>query len=164
MRMQIRIFPVLFHVTPFVHKYRVGNSALVLVACKMPQNSELSDYLEKGIIVGYHRKDRFLRNISSELNIAKSILTFVIKKWKMSGDCRNVFQHCRTAKLKKFDKNHQEYQQASVTVFVINAICKEAHLLVYQFRAATHKPLVTKSNRAARLRWSKTLRNWTLDE
>ncbi|GFT05307.1 hypothetical protein TNCV_123381 [Trichonephila clavipes] len=67
-----------------------------------PRNSEQSDF-EKGVIVGYHRNDPFLRDISSELNIRKSTVTFVIK-WKASEDCRNVLRHGTPAKLKDRDR------------------------------------------------------------
>ncbi|GFT09987.1 uncharacterized protein TNCV_1114461 [Trichonephila clavipes] len=50
----------------------------------MPRNADLS-YFEKGVVVGYHRKDRFLRNLFRVLNIPKSAVAFVIKKWMSHG-------------------------------------------------------------------------------
>ena len=47
----------------------------------------------------------------------------------------------------------QEFQKATTTVVLINTIRKEAHLLGFHGRAAVHKPLITKSNRADRLKW-----------
>lgn len=146
----------------------------------MPRSSELSDF-EKGIIVGYHKNGRFLRDISSELNYPKSTVAYVIKKWKVSGDCRNVPRVGRPTKLgdrdrrvlsREIRKNRthpmghilQEFQQASGSVVSINTIRKEAHLLGFHGRAAAHKPLITKSNRAARLKWCKAHRNWTVDQ
>ena len=64
----------------------------------MPRNSELSDF-QKGEIVGYHRNGRSLKDISKELNIPKSTVAFVIKKWKMSGKYRNVLLPGRLKKL-----------------------------------------------------------------
>ncbi|GFX04690.1 transposable element tcb1 transposase [Trichonephila clavipes] len=58
----------------------------------------------------------------------------------------------------------QEFQQASGTVIAINAIRKEVHLLGFHGRTDSNKSLNTKSNHAARLRWCRTLRNWTVDE
>ncbi|GFW64267.1 transposable element tcb1 transposase [Trichonephila clavipes] len=58
----------------------------------------------------------------------------------------------------------QEFQQVSGTVVSINDISKEAHLLGFYGPAAAHKPLITKYNPAARLRWCKTLRKCTLNE
>ncbi|GIY99296.1 hypothetical protein CEXT_289021 [Caerostris extrusa] len=55
----------------------------------MPRSSELSGF-EKGIIIGYHKCGRSLRDISSDLKYPKSTVAYVIKKWKVSGDCRNV--------------------------------------------------------------------------
>ncbi|GFV82538.1 uncharacterized protein TNCV_3983281 [Trichonephila clavipes] len=117
----------------------------------MSRNSELSDF-EKGVIVGNHRNGRFLRDISSELYIPRSPLAFVIKKWKVGGDCRNVLRPHRPTKLR--DRNRQvlskeirrnrtklvahmlqEFQQASRTV-LINTIRKEAHLLGFHGHAA----------------------------
>ncbi|KFM60003.1 hypothetical protein X975_19702, partial [Stegodyphus mimosarum] len=44
----------------------------------------------------------------------------------------------------------EEFQQASGSIVSMNTIRKEAHLLGFHGRAAAHKPLITKSNRAAR--------------
>ncbi|XP_055936666.1 uncharacterized protein LOC129966275 [Argiope bruennichi] len=63
----------------------------------MPRNSEQSDF-EKGVIVDYHRNVRSLRDLSSELNIPKSTVAFVIKKWKVRDYCGNVLQPRRTMK------------------------------------------------------------------
>ncbi|GFX92472.1 histone-lysine N-methyltransferase SETMAR [Trichonephila clavipes] len=43
-----------------------------------------------------------------------------------------------------------------------NKCHKELHWLGFRARAATHKPLIAKSNHAARLRQCKALQNWTL--
>ena len=64
----------------------------------MPRNSELSDF-KKSEIIGCHRNGRSLRDISKELNISKSTVAFVIKKWKMSGKYRNVLLPGRLKKL-----------------------------------------------------------------
>ena len=58
----------------------------------------------------------------------------------------------------------EEFQQATGTVVSMNTIRKEAHLLGYHGRAAAHKPLITKSNRAARLTWCKERRQWTVEQ
>ncbi|GFV17792.1 transposable element Tc1 transposase [Trichonephila clavipes] len=47
---------------------------------------------------------QFLRDISSELNIPKSTVAFVIKKWKVKGDCRNVVRTGRPTKLRDRDR------------------------------------------------------------
>ncbi|KFM67887.1 hypothetical protein X975_15381, partial [Stegodyphus mimosarum] len=49
----------------------------------------------------------------------------------------------------------EELQQTSGSIVSMNTIHKEAHLLVFHGRAAAHKPLITKSNSAARLMWCK---------
>ena len=51
-----------------------------------------------------------------------------------------------------------------MTVVSINTIRKEAYLLGFHGRAAAHKRLITKSNRAARLRWCKARKNSSVDE
>ncbi|GIY67690.1 transposable element Tc1 transposase [Caerostris extrusa] len=48
----------------------------------MPRSSG-ADF-ENGIIIGYHKCDRFLRDISSDLKYPKSTVAYVIKKWKIS--------------------------------------------------------------------------------
>ena len=146
----------------------------------MPRSSELSDF-EKGIIIGYHKCGRSLRDISSDLKYPKSTVACVIKKWKVSGDCRNVPRVGRPTKLGDRDRRvlsreirknraqpmaliRDEFQQASGSIVSMNTIRKEAHLLGFHGRAAAHKPLITKSNRAARLMWCKAHRNWTVDQ
>ena len=57
-----------------------------------------------------------------------------------------------------------EFLQASGSIVSMNTIRKEAHLLGFHGRASVHKPLITKSNRAARLIWCKAHRNWTVDQ
>ncbi|GFV79927.1 protein-tyrosine sulfotransferase [Trichonephila clavipes] len=69
----------------------------------MPRNLVLPDF-EKGVIVGYNRRGQSLRDISSELNIAKSTVAFVIKKQKVSGDYRNVFRYGKPTKLRDRDR------------------------------------------------------------
>ncbi|GIZ03878.1 transposable element Tc1 transposase [Caerostris extrusa] len=134
----------------------------------MRRSSELSDF-EKGIIIGYHKCGRSLRDISSDLKYPKSTVTYAIKKWKVSGDCRNVPRVGRPTKLgdrgrrvftREIRKNrtlpmpliHEEFQQVSGSIVSMNTIRKEAHLHGFHGRAAAHKPLITKSNRAARER------------
>ncbi|GIY32387.1 transposable element Tc1 transposase [Caerostris extrusa] len=98
-----------------------------------------------------------LRGISSDLKYPKSTVAYVIKKWKVSGDCRNVPRVGRPTKLgeKETDecspeirKNrtqpmaliHEEFQQASGSIVSMNTIRKEAHLRGFHGRAAAHKP------------------------
>jgi transposase len=117
------------------------------VASKMPRSTELSEF-EKGVIVGYHRNGRSIRDISSELKYPKSTVGYVIRKWKVSGDCRNVPRPGRPTKLGVRDRrvlsreirknrtqplshNREEIQHASVTDASMNTILKEAHLLGY---------------------------------
>ncbi|GIZ00389.1 transposable element Tc1 transposase [Caerostris extrusa] len=151
---------------------RFRETASALVACKKPRSSELSDF-EKGIIIGYHKCGRSLRDISSDLKYPKSTVAYVIKKWKVSSDCRNVPRVGRPTKLggrdrrvltREIRKNRtqpmalirEEFQQASGSIVSMNTIRKEAHLHGFHGRAAAHKPLITKSNRAARLMWCKS--------
>ena len=108
-------------------------------------------------------------------------MAYVIRKWKVSGDCRNVARPGRPTKLGVGDRRvlsrtirknrtlpiahiREEFQQASGTVVSVNIIRKEAHLLGYHGRAAAHKPLITKSNRAAQLSWYKAWRQWTVEQ
>ncbi|GIY27970.1 transposable element Tc1 transposase [Caerostris extrusa] len=126
----------------------------------MPRSSELSDF-EKGIIIGYHKCGRSLRDISSDLKYPKSTMAYVIKKWKVSGDCRNVPRVGRPTKLEDRDRRvltreirknrtqpmaliREEFQQASGSIVSMNTIRKEAHLHGFYGRAAAHKPLITK--------------------
>ncbi|GIX69291.1 transposable element Tc1 transposase [Caerostris extrusa] len=146
----------------------------------MPRSSEPSDF-EKGIVIGYHKCGRSLRGISSDLKYPKSTVAYVIKKWKVSRDCRNVPRVGRPTKLGDRDRRvltreirknrtqpmaliREEFQQASGSIVSMNTIRKEAHLHGFHGRAAAHKPLITKSNRAARLMWCKAHRNWTVDQ
>ncbi|GFU18352.1 transposable element Tc1 transposase [Trichonephila clavipes] len=145
----------------------------------MPRNSEQSHFV-KGVAAGYRKIGHFLSFISSELNISKSTAAFVIKKWKVSVNCQDVYRHNIQAKLRDRDRQvlskeiqkppplrsmgHilQEFQQVSGTVVSINVIHKEAHLLGFNGRAAIHQPLITKYDSAVRLRRCKALQNCTL--
>ncbi|GIY31257.1 transposable element Tc1 transposase [Caerostris darwini] len=146
----------------------------------MLRSSELSDF-EKGIIIGYPKCGRSLRDISSYLKYQKSTVAYVIKKWKVSGDCRNVPRVGRPTKLGDRDRRvltreirknrtqqmaliREEFQQASGSIVSMNTIRKEAHLHGFHGRTAAHKPLITKSNRAAQLMWCKAHRIWTVDQ
>ncbi|KFM60000.1 Transposable element Tc1 transposase, partial [Stegodyphus mimosarum] len=145
----------------------------------MPRSSGFSDF-QKGIIIGYHKCGRSLRDISSDLKYPKLTVAYVIKKWKVNGDCRNVPRVGRPKKLGDRDRRvlsreirknctqpmaliREEFQQASGSIVSMNTIRKEAHLLGFHGRATVHKPLITKSNRAARLVWCKAHRNSTVD-
>ncbi|GIY15377.1 transposable element Tc1 transposase [Caerostris extrusa] len=64
---------------------------------------ELSDF-EKGIIIGYHKCGRSSKDISRDLKYPKSTVAYVIKKWKVSGDCRNVPRVGRPTKLEDGDR------------------------------------------------------------
>ncbi|GIY48088.1 transposable element Tc1 transposase [Caerostris extrusa] len=113
-----------------------------------------------------------LRDISSDLKYPKSTVAYVIKKWKVSSDCRNAPRVGRPTKLGHRDRRvltreirknrtqsialiREEFQQVSGSIVSMNTIRKEAHLHCFHGRAAAHKPLITKSNRAARLMWCK---------
>ncbi|KAG8192931.1 hypothetical protein JTE90_025638 [Oedothorax gibbosus] len=137
----------------------------------MTRSSELSDF-EKGIIIGYHKCGRSLRDISSDLKYPKSTVAYVIKKWKVTGDRRNVPRVGRPTKLGDRDRRvlsieiwknrtqpmaliREEHQQASGSIVSMNTIRKEAHLLGFHGHAAAHKPLITEFNLAARLMWCK---------
>ncbi|GIY64437.1 hypothetical protein CEXT_321831 [Caerostris extrusa] len=69
----------------------------------MPRSLKISDF-EKGIIIGYHKCGRSFRDISSDLKYPKSTVAYVIKKWKVSGDCRNVPRVGRSTKLGDRDR------------------------------------------------------------
>ncbi|GIY83098.1 transposable element Tc1 transposase [Caerostris darwini] len=175
--MQMTISAVLRYVTDSAGIYRVGNSIGI---SRLQDAAQLSDF-EKGIIIGYHQCGRSLRDISSDLKYPKSTVAYVIKKWKVSGDCRNVPRVGRPTKLGDRDRRvltreirknrtqpmaliREEFQQASGSIVSMNTIRKEAHLHGFHSRAAVHKPLITTSNHAARLMWCKAHRNWTVDQ
>ncbi|GIY15091.1 transposable element Tc1 transposase [Caerostris darwini] len=127
----------------------------------MPRSSELSDF-EKGIIIGYHKCGRSLRDISSDLKYPNLTVAYVIKKWKVSGDCRNVPLVGRPTKLgdrdrrvltKEIRKNRtqpkalirEEFQQASGSIVSMNT-CMKHICMVFMVVLV----LQCKSNRPAR--------------
>ena len=129
--MQSTTSAVLMYVTPAPLNI-VRESSSASVVCKMPRSSELSEF-EKGVIVGYHRNGRSIRDISSELQYPISTVAYVIGKWKKSGDCRNVPRPGRPTKLGVRDRRvlareiqkirtksmghiREEFQQASGSV------------------------------------------------
>ncbi|GIY99341.1 transposable element Tc1 transposase [Caerostris extrusa] len=146
------ISAVLKYVTDSAGIYRVGNS------------------------IGISRMQEAAQDISSNLKYPKSTVGYVIKKWKVSGDCRNVPRVGRPTKLGNRDRRvltreirknrtqpraliREEFQQASGSIVSMNTIRKEAHLHGFHGRAAAHKPLITKSNLSIRLMWCKAHRN-----
>ncbi|GIY31120.1 transposable element Tc1 transposase [Caerostris extrusa] len=66
----------------------------------MPRSS--SSLISKGTIIA--KCGRSLRDISSHLKYPKSTVAYVIKKWKVSGDCRNVPRVGRPTKLGDRDR------------------------------------------------------------
>jgi len=97
----------------------------------------------RGIIIGCRKCGRSSRDISSDLKYRQSTVAYVIKKWKVSGDCRNVPRISRPTKLGDWDwrvlsretrKNHtqpvalirEEIQQESGSIVSLNTIHKEA--------------------------------------
>ncbi|GIX82171.1 transposable element Tc1 transposase [Caerostris extrusa] len=95
------------------------------------------------------------------------------KEVEVSGDCRNVPRVGRPTKLGDRDRRvltreirknrtqpmaliREEFQQASGSIVSMNTIRQGSiFCMVFHGRAATHKPLITKSNRAARLMWGR---------
>ncbi|GFV72134.1 hypothetical protein TNCV_2460671 [Trichonephila clavipes] len=99
---------------------------------------------KSGEILGYHRNVRFLRDISSELNIPKSAQT---PEAKRQGPTSAV------------KRNTEKLYQTSETVVSIITIYMEAYFLGFQNHSTMDNPLDTESNHASRLRWCKALRN-----
>ncbi|KFM60059.1 hypothetical protein X975_20488, partial [Stegodyphus mimosarum] len=132
----------------------------------MPRNGELS-YFENVSIRDY-KNDQSSREICSKLNYPNSTVACVIQKWKVNDGCRNEPRVDRPTKLgvkdrqmlsREIRKNRtqpmahilQEFQQAAGSVVLMSTIRNKTHLLGFLGRAAAHKPLITKSNNAARL-------------
>ncbi|XP_055928590.1 DNA excision repair protein ERCC-8-like [Argiope bruennichi] len=80
------------------------------------------------------------------------------------GDLQVLSKEIQKNRMKSMAHILQKFQQAPETVVLINTIRMETHLLSFHGLASTHKPLITKSSRAARLRCCKARRNWTVNE
>ncbi|GIY78167.1 transposable element Tc1 transposase [Caerostris extrusa] len=125
----------------------------------MPRSSELSGFRER-YNYRHHKCGRSLRSdISSDLRHPKSTVAYAIKKWKVSGDCRNVPRARQTnetreietdecSSLREIRKNstqpmahlREEFQQASGGIVSINTIHKEAHLCMAFFQWSCCRP------------------------
>ncbi|GIY06052.1 protein-tyrosine sulfotransferase [Caerostris extrusa] len=156
------MFPICHLLTPCLDKKETT----------LTTNKYLDTYANDDIC-GPEVRHGLRRNISSDLKYPKSTVAYVIKKWKVSGDCRNVPRVGRPTKLGDRDRRgltreirknrtqpmaliREEFQQANGSIVSMNTIRKEAHLHGFHGRAAAHKPLITKYNRSARLMWGKS--------
>ncbi|KAJ8865614.1 hypothetical protein PR048_033134 [Dryococelus australis] len=121
------------------------------------------------------------RAIARKVNRPKSTVAFVLRKWKVHGHCANAARSGRPPILtdrnsktlkRKIIKNRakpmanirQEFHAATGVSVSIGTLRTEAHRLGYFGRAAAHKPHITTSNKAQRLRWCLDHRNWKLEQ
>ena len=145
----------------------------------MPRSQELTDF-SKGEIVGCHRCGLSIRDIAEKLQQPKSTVMDVIKRWK-NDHCTKRIRPGRPKKIQERDRRvlkreirknrctpmgniHREFHMATGCSVSTKTMRNEAHALGYHGRAAVHKPLVTKGNRAARLQWAKEHREWTVED
>ncbi|KAJ8872644.1 hypothetical protein PR048_026253 [Dryococelus australis] len=110
---------------------------------EMARVTDLSDF-DKGVIVGCH-----LSGLSSRAIARKS----------HSSLKREIVKN----RAQPVAAIRQEFHTATEVSVSFGTLRTEAHRLGYFVRAAAHKPHITTSNKARRLRWCLDRRNWTLE-
>ena len=141
---------------------------------------ELSEF-QKGVIVGCSLCGLSTRAIGQKLGHPQSTVAFVLARWKKKGTVSNKNRTGRPKSLDNRDRRvlkreimknrkesftniHRDFCEATGAMVSTRTLRKEAHALGFHGRAAAHKPMITKTNRAARLRWAKEHRNWTPEQ
>ena len=142
----------------------------------MPRGVELSSDV-KGQIIGMSNSNKSARQISRELNIPHSTISYAIERFRKTGSNnnlprsgrpsllteRNMNMLGRTIKKNRFTPLKEVINQLPITVNVRTArnALKERDINLY---TAAKKPNITATNIKKRKDWCKEVINWTDDE
>lgn len=142
----------------------------------MPKTRELTDF-ERGEIVGLSKGDHSVRDISNILQIPKSTVQDVLKKYRDQGMVSTASRSGRPPILSKQDQrklgrlarnNRQatleqitEELNKSLTISAsVHTVRRALHGQGYHGRTAKKKPLVSEVNRKKRRFWCLARKNW----
>lgn len=155
-------------------------SAFTNICERMGRSKELTEF-ERGTVIGCHRCNKSVREISSLLDIPRSTVSGIIAKWKRlgttatqprSGRPRKVTERGRRVLRRIVRKSRQssadsitaEFQTSSGINISTKTVRRELHGMGFHGRAATCKPYITKHNAKRRMEWCKARRHWTLEQ
>lgn len=142
----------------------------------MPRGPELTDF-QRGMVVGCHLSHQSVRSIVTLLNIPKSTVHDVIKRWNLEhanhpkprpGRPHKLTERDRRSLVRcvKKDRTSSAHTLAKhlQTPISIKTVRRELHAIGYNGRAAAHKPFVTPLNAKRRLEWCRAHQLWTTEE
>lgn len=146
----------------------------------MSSRKELTDF-ERGMIVGCHLGEMSVREISKQLNIPKSTIGNVLKKWKSTGDTAPKKRPGRPKILTDRNRRGLRRLVSSSRRRSLENIClemratigrpvsasttrRELHDMDFHGRAAAHKPFISRTNSHLRLAWAREHQNWTVEQ
>ena len=142
----------------------------------MPKTKELSDF-ERGEIVGLYKGDFSYRKIAEILDIPKSTVGEVIKKYNEQGLTTTAPRSGRPKILSEYDKKQllkitkenrfdtlEELTENFKTTMNISVsgrtVQRTLHEEGYSGHAAKKKPLISEANRKKRYGWCRIHKNW----
>jgi transposase len=142
----------------------------------MPRSKELSMEL-KGQIIGMANSGKSARQIGSELGIADTTISYVLRRFRMTGSNENMSRSGRPSILTERDKNHLE-RTAKLNRFTslrqiinqvpINASVDTARKALKERNMNQHpaakKPFLTPKNIQKRKSWCNDVDNWSDEE
>ena len=146
----------------------------------MVRGSELTDF-QRGMVIGCHISNLSVREAATRLNIPKSNVEDVIKRWKTKGDTKPKKRSGRKCKitergrraLKRIAYSSRmssaenittQLQEVTGTTLSIPTIRRGLHSLGFHGRAAAHKPHISGINAKHRLEWCQVRRSWTTEQ
>ena len=150
-------------------KHTAMQSPSTNIGSRMGHTEELSDF-QCGTVIGCHISDKSVHQISSLLELPRSIVSAVIVKWKCLGATTAQSRSGRPHKLTEWDQRvlkrvvwrnnlssvtslTTEFQTLSRSNVSTSTVHWELHLMGFHGRAATHKPQITMRNAKHWLEW-----------
>uniref|UniRef100_A0A674MYP6 Transposase Tc1-like domain-containing protein n=1 Tax=Takifugu rubripes TaxID=31033 RepID=A0A674MYP6_TAKRU len=125
---------------------------------------------QRGTVIGCHLCNESSREISSILNIPKSTVGFIIRKWTSLGTTATQPGRGRPGKLTEGSADAEaqsgatELQTSCDLQMSPRTVRRELHGMSVHGRAAASQPYITKANAERRVQWCKARRHWTLEQ
>ncbi|CAI9577268.1 unnamed protein product, partial [Staurois parvus] len=147
---------------------------------RMGRSQELSDS-KRGPVIGGHLGNKSIRDISWLLNIPRSTVSGIIRKWKHLGTTaiqppsgrprhmtgrgqrmlKRTVRRSRQLSAESIAKDLQTWCGLQMSPTTVR---RELHGMGFHGRAAASKPSITKCNAKRRMSWCKARRHWTLEQ
>jgi len=143
----------------------------------MPKTRELTSF-ERGEIVGLHRGQHNPTDISRILNIPRTTINDVIRKWEEDGltspaprsgrppilddrDQRHLARLIKTDRQQSVEQLTENFNELGLKTVSAATIRRNLYELGYHGRAGVRKPFVSEVNRGKRHVWCRERRNWS---